>query len=105
MEANQGSTQNPPKEGSELSQFSFQIAPNPNSGSFKINIHAEENISQLTLRILDQMGRTVYTKQINGPLIGDFSLQLDLSDKSSGIYYVQLATASRSESQSFILTK
>jgi len=105
IELTQGNTLNPTTEGVQLGPFSFRIAPNPNSGVFKLDIETRRSLAQLNLRVFDQMGRLVYSELINEPLTGDFSLPLDLSDKHAGIYYVQLFNASWSESQAFVLTK
>ncbi|MDQ3192302.1 MAG: S8 family serine peptidase [Bacteroidota bacterium] len=64
------------------------VYPNPSNGRFNLNIkNSQENSVEIT--VTDLSGRKVYSRNI--PKINsNFTTEIDLSDFSTGIYYLQL---------------
>jgi hypothetical protein len=75
----------------------IQIIPNPNNGIF--NLKFAENISSLDISISNISGKVVYkscSKNIN-------DLQIDLSGKSAGIYFVRLIFDNKVQTEKLII--
>jgi hypothetical protein len=71
----------------DLSQFaSIKVIPNPNNGSFTLEIESEVN-DIVSLRIMNSIGSMVF-KEDNVSLNGSFIKNIDLSQFEDGIYYL-----------------
>lgn len=64
------------------SEHTVNIFPNPNNGHFSITTTGTKNLS---IQILDALGKTVYNKIRQGQ-----NIELDLSDLPNGIYFIKL---------------
>jgi hypothetical protein len=82
----------------------LNIYPNPSKGQVNIKISnpatTDEQIS--VLRVIDQSGRIIFNKEIDNSN-SDGNEFIDLSDEAEGIYYFQLQTSGKSETQKLIL--
>ena len=71
--------------------YDLQIVPNPNKGVFTVKTKSGKWLADdVELRILNVMGETVYLSTVSHQLS---AVNIDLSQKSSGIYYLQVITA------------
>jgi len=67
----------------------FNVYPNPTKGTFKIQLNASGNGQ---VQVLDYTGRVILEKIINGN-----SLQLDISEMPSGLYFVQVVSEGKQQ--------
>ena len=79
--------------------FSFYLFPNPNNGTFEININQAEK-SEYTISIIDAQGKVVYNNQIK--IKSDYNETISLDNKS-GIYYLILRTNDNEYKSRFII--
>jgi len=90
------------KQDSILAESS--IYPNPSNGIFKIEyqLHTDTNVD---LKIVNAFGEII-SHPINNKnqLKGNYSMNLNISGNSSGIYYYILSTQLKSETKKIILT-
>ncbi|MFN5183818.1 MAG: M43 family zinc metalloprotease [Bacteroidota bacterium] len=70
----------------ELFNSGISIYPNPSEGIFNINL-SSNNSYETELKIINQLGQEVYSKNINGEL-KDF--QIDLTNLPSGIFFLNI---------------
>jgi hypothetical protein len=75
------------------------IAPNPNSGQFRLSYQLAES-TPISLAVLNITGQLVYTTGLSPNKDGE--LELDLSDVPAGIYWCQLVTDQGVISQKWI---
>lgn len=78
----------------------ISLFPNPNNGEVNISFSLE-NMQQVTLKILDISGKELKTTVIQGN-IGENIILMDNSDFASGMYFVQLITATSDKTLQFI---
>jgi hypothetical protein len=71
---------------------SFDISPNPNNGSFRIEASGLPQGQVITVKIIGGTGRIVMEKEVwRQPNETAITIQTDLSE---GIYYADISTAS-----------
>lgn len=70
----------------ELGMDHLSIYPNPNNGMFTVEINASYSIQQMD--VINVLGDVVYTISPNGKS----SIQVDLKNQNSGIYFVRILT-------------
>jgi Pregnancy-associated plasma protein-A/Secretion system C-terminal sorting domain len=73
----------------------FSILPNPNNGSFAINL--KETLNNYSVEIFDATGRTIFEKEYNQTQ--DLQQNISLNSSQSGIYFINI------KSDSSIITK
>lgn len=66
----------------------FDIIPNPTTGQFNLMMNVKEN-SQIAVKIVNLVGEEVLSQSINVN-VGENKSTFDLSDFSSGIYFVKI---------------
>ena len=67
---------------------SISIYPNPSTGLFTVEFkRVKENNSNIS--IVNSIGNVVFSEEL---IIGEFSKQIDLSNFSKGIYFLELQT-------------
>lgn len=72
----------------ELKPLDMKFFPNPNDGRFNLSFLLAEK-TPVEISIIDLLGNKVYqAKPINFP--GYFNHNIDISDQSSGIYFLQI---------------
>ena len=96
-----GTVSQPPESPSFLSNAS--VFPNPSDGNFSIS-YSSTGSSQVTLRITDLLGRTLFTKSVvSGE--GDNKISVDLNDQSRGIYFAEVRNNESVLIKRFIISK
>lgn len=87
--------------GETSESVSLEIYPNPTSGKFNININANELINA-ELKVIDIVGKVIYYQnKLN--VLGTQSVNIDLSEHPSGIYFVQIKNENYSISKKVFL--
>lgn len=76
-------------EESNDKSFAFEVYPNPNEGQFLIKL--PENMKQASFEIIDQIGRVIDKRQING----NYSSAIDISNYNSGVYFLRVKEGDR----------
>lgn len=72
------------------------IFPNPSSGKFTMN----SKIANGKIIIYNLFGENIYESQINNP-----NTEIDLSDKSNGIYFITIKSETESFTQKIIINR
>jgi PKD repeat protein len=76
--------------------------PNPTNGSFKLSLTSQEQV--VDIRLMNSVGKIVYqSDQIQ--LNGNFTSMIDLSNQSSGLYYIQVKSAKNTYFSKVVLQK
>ncbi len=70
---------------SEIKSFDVNIYPNPNNGSFNINI--PNNSSSLSIEVFNLAGQNIFTG-----FIKENYYQMDISNEDAGIYFVKISS-------------
>lgn len=78
----------------------ISLFPNPNDGELNISFSLE-SVQQVTLKIMDISGKELKSTVINGNT-GENIILMDNSDFASGMYFVQLHTATSNKTLQFI---
>ncbi|MBE0648456.1 MAG: T9SS type A sorting domain-containing protein [Bacteroidales bacterium] len=87
---------------SQEGNVSASIYPNPNNGSFKLELKVLKN-SRADIQIFNNLGSVVYEEngvQINGELLKNFNLNL-----GSGIYFLVVRSGSEKTMQKLFITQ
>jgi hypothetical protein len=79
--------------------FDFTVFPNPTSGTFDLILDGVKKFSEI--RVFDIFGKSIYseTKQRQG----SFRTTIDLSEKATGIYFVQVISPENTVTKRVIL--
>ncbi|MDB9895432.1 T9SS type A sorting domain-containing protein [Flavobacteriales bacterium] len=68
----------------------LDIYPNPSRDIFNIRF-VSEKIQDLSIRVINIMGELVYEEKAN-QFIGEYTKQIDLTDNSKGVYFLEITT-------------
>jgi hypothetical protein len=68
----------------------LDIYPNPSRDIFNIRFTSEK-IQDLSVRVINIMGEVVYEEKAN-QFIGEYTKQIDLTDNSKGVYFLEITT-------------
>lgn len=83
---------------------SFKLHPNPSSSLVKLSY--ELNSNQTTeISIVDLNGKTVLNQSVKDQIIGEHTLDLDVSNLSDGVYVVHITGPNSSASERLIIQK
>jgi hypothetical protein len=88
-----------PRLGDAATQL--QVYPNPANAYINVSFKVEQS-QQATIILRDAAGRVVYNEATDAAA-GFNNLQIDLSNLSKGVYFVQLQTDSSSENTRLII--
>lgn len=80
----------------------FNVYPVPAANILNVIMGTVEN-NQMTVSIFDMIGRCIYTKQEKA-VSGDI-LQIDISDKLSGIYFLSIQNGATTTTKKFTIVK
>ncbi|MFL5765481.1 MAG: T9SS type A sorting domain-containing protein [Bacteroidia bacterium] len=76
---------------SVVAGLNLEIAPNPNNGSFQVNVSKDRKpVSIKEMKVYDIMGKVIWETRASS----NSSFSVDISDYASGIYYVKCVTES-----------
>jgi len=92
---NVSTTVNEPEKDNELI-----IRPNPFCGTFEINYSVTQKAFML-IRITDVMGQIIYSESIP-EFSGDLKKSIDISDKSKGIYFIEVSDGTNKKIQKIL---
>ena len=86
-----------------VAENNIQIFPNPNAGSFTIQMNAEE-METINIRVTNIMGELVYEeKGLN--VNGQFTKQINLDHINNGIYFVNMSGQKTNYSSKIIIQR
>jgi hypothetical protein len=68
----------------------LDISPTPSRDIFNIRFISEK-IQDLSVRVINIMGELVYQEKAN-QFIGEYTKQIDLTDNSKGVYFLEITT-------------
>jgi hypothetical protein len=68
----------------------LDVYPNPSRDVFNIRFISEK-IQDLSVRVLSIIGEVVYEEKAN-QFIGEYTKQIDLTDNSKGVYFLEITT-------------
>lgn len=80
----------------EGEEFRFSVHPNPNNGSFSLNLKSE--LLGAELNIMDILGKNVFSQKISA-----LTTRINLEDIESGIYLIVVTKEGKSFSQKIII--
>ncbi len=83
----------------EESATVFNIYPNPNTGSFKVEF-AETTNQKTRLTLVDGLGRMIYSKEIS---MNEKTLSINLPKISAGVYVVQIVSEGKVYTKQLII--
>lgn len=84
----------------EVGSINAQFWPNPSTG--KVNLTTEiANGSEISVRVSNQMGETLYTEKY----LQEGSRQLSLENLSAGLYFVDIRSENVAETRKLLLVK
>jgi hypothetical protein len=79
------------------------LYPNPNQGTFTINVNGYEN-NAFTLNVINAIGQVVYSKPVDINS-ADYTETISLNNVTPGMYQVNLSNASQNINYSIIVTE
>ncbi|MDK9700701.1 MAG: T9SS type A sorting domain-containing protein [bacterium] len=83
-----------------------QCYPNPANGAFTIRYSIPPNVSGCSIRMYDNLGRIVLSKQIPSNLTGTQQIQFQNPKLASGVYYISFQSSfTRATSTKFVLLR
>ena len=68
------------------------IYPNPSRDIFNVTFVAED-VQDLEVRVINVVGEVVYTEALE-QFVGEYTKQIDLTDNSKGVYFLEITTDS-----------
>lgn len=66
------------------------VYPNPSKGRFNVDVHLNASLPNVSIRIIDVIGREIDSKAIVDPAINS-SHTFDLSEKPNGVYFLEIS--------------
>ncbi|MFZ6052310.1 FG-GAP-like repeat-containing protein [Halocola ammonii] len=73
---------------------SLNVFPNPASDVIKLSMELSKN-TPLTVSLLDQLGQQIETRELNDLRTGSNEVEMDVSDLSGGVYFLQIESEGR----------
>ena len=70
----------------------LDVYPNPSRDIFNVTFVAED-IQDLEVRVINVVGEVVYTEALE-QFVGEYTKQIDLTDNSKGVYFLEITTNS-----------
>jgi hypothetical protein len=68
----------------------LDVYPNPSRDIFNVTFVAED-IQDLEVRVINVVGEVVYTEALE-QFVGEYTKQIDLTDNSKGVYFLEITT-------------
>jgi hypothetical protein len=79
-----------------LAANSIRLYPNPSSGNLKIDF---KDLKATRITVINTLGENIYTKEMKG----EQSIDMDLRDKSAGVYLLKCESETQSVIKNFII--
>jgi hypothetical protein len=70
----------------------LDVYPNPSRDIFNVTFVAED-VQDLEVRVINVVGEVVYTEALE-QFVGEYTKQIDLTDNSKGVYFLEITTDS-----------
>lgn len=77
---------------SKTGTFISGIIPNPNAGTFDINLMTDVKVENANVAILDPIGKVIFSQKLNFEL-GLNNVKVDITNHPSTVYYVVVTTS------------
>ena len=87
-------------EGKDLSKRVF-IAPNPNNGTFVIDLNAFDANRALSIEVTNVQGQTLYMEDVNSSTASDYNIHL--SHLPCGMYFLKVTDGELNITEKFIV--
>jgi hypothetical protein len=71
--------------------INFSLYPNPCTGKYSVNFYAQKKIDEGMITVTNLTGGRVFQELIQN-ITGNFSKEIDISNMSKGVYFVELRT-------------
>ena len=68
----------------------LDVYPNPSRDIFNVTFVAED-VQDLEVRVINVVGEVVYTEALE-QFVGEYTKQIDLTDNSKGVYFLEITT-------------
>ncbi len=81
----------------------FTIYPNPNTGSFHLQMEGENN-EQIYIRIINVLGQEIYTETIQSETEINYNIQLNQSIEN-GMYLLEVKTSDKIYTEQIIISR
>lgn len=85
--------------------FGLKVFPNPSSGKINIEFLSYDNDSPAIIELFNSNGQKLKTISGSQAFIGKNQIECDLSEYSTGIYWVTVSSDNFNETRKFILNK
>jgi len=85
-----------------LDKIGVQYVIYPNPAKYKSTVRILENMSQVSLRLIDALGRVVFTKSFGALTVGE-EIQIPLSGLSKGVYFLRFVSESGTSSHKIMV--
>jgi len=79
----------------------MQLSPNPNNGNFIVSFTGTKN-QKGSIRLLDMLGRIVYTKELMLSS-GINPIEISVPNLKKGIYFFELQTEKGKQTEKFVI--
>lgn len=86
-----------------VTENDVQLAPNPNNGRFLLNGKFTPATTKVAVSVMNALGQSVYTNQFNGE--ASVQKELDLSQLTPGIYFLNVQTADSQITKRLVIAK
>lgn len=86
----------------EIELGSAQVYPNPTNGNLYVSVSFSQS-QDLSIRVFNALGEVVSHVQENGTMGGTFNI--DLSDRTNGIYFIEMMTAEGKVTKKVVLNR
>lgn len=84
----------------QSAEMQLKLSPNPSNGQINLDLRMAQR-SDLTLRVLDGLGRVQYSNTI--PSAGSAVYHLDLSSLAGGVYFIEATTDGAKTVKKFVI--
>ncbi|MDB9895431.1 T9SS type A sorting domain-containing protein, partial [Flavobacteriales bacterium] len=68
----------------------LDVYPNPSRDIFNVTF-VSEDVQDLEVKVINVVGEVVYTEALE-QFVGEYTKQIDLTDNSKGVYFLEITT-------------
>ena len=88
----------------DINSANISVFPNPNSGSFKLNVNGIANDNNNKISVTNMLGDVIYTNNAKANN-GSIDTEINLGAVSSGIYFVKIENGNSTSVQKLIINR